>query len=138
MRVVRRYKLNGSQPTGIVVDQVAQRLYVAVRGALLTLDAESGEQLGRVTAPVGADALWLDSSAGNLYLASAGGLVSAYHASGSNLTLIQEIHSEVRGHSVAFDPARKLIFLPGGREGRSKLLILKQLGPTGEAQVATK
>jgi DNA-binding beta-propeller fold protein YncE len=128
LNVVRRYKLAASQPTGIVVDEPARRLYVAVRHAIVSLDVDSGRELGRAAAPAGADSLWLDSSAHILYVASGGGYISTFRTGGSNLTPIDELRTDVRGRSVAFDPARQFVFVPGGREGRSKLLILKQLG----------
>jgi hypothetical protein len=34
----------------------------------------------------------------------------------------------VKGYSIAYDPAHKMIFLPGGREGRSKMVILSPAG----------
>jgi DNA-binding beta-propeller fold protein YncE len=138
LHVVKRFKLAASQPTGIAWDAAGHRLYIAVRHAVLTLDAESGTELGRVEAPAGADSLWLDASAGVLYLASAGGFLDIYRTGDAKLISLEEIHTDVRGHSVAFDPEHKLLYLPGGREGRAKLLILKQLGPPNQEQVATK
>ncbi len=126
LKVLRRTKLSGSQPTGLVLDSSGQRLYVAVREAVIQLDASSGAELGRAAAPKGADSLWLDSANGLLYLASSGGYVSIFSVQGG-LAPVAEVHTEVRGHSLAYDPARKLVFLPGGHEGRSKLLILKQI-----------
>ena len=31
----------------------------------------------------------------------------------------------MKGHTVAYDAAKKLVLLPGGREGKSKVLILR-------------
>jgi hypothetical protein len=73
-----------------------------------------------------------------LYLASGGGYVTTYRTSGPSLVLVDEIHADVRGHSVAYDPARRYLFLPGGREGRSNLLILKPLDPDVAAEPAAQ
>ena len=133
LKVVKRYKLMASQPTAMALDSGARRLYVAVRHAVLTLDADDGHELGRAAAPSGVDSLWLDPVGGMLYAASGGGYIDVFRT-GSTLISLEEIHTEVRGQTVAFDPAGKFIFLPGGREGRSKLLILKQLPPVAQAE----
>jgi hypothetical protein len=138
LAVLKRYPLTASQPTAVIFDAPVRRLYVAVRHAVVTLDAESGQELGRAAAPAGADSMWLDASSRVLYVASGGGVIDTYRTGGTNLAALDEVHTEVRGSSVAFDPSRKFVFLPGGREGRSKLLILKQLGPQQEEQLATK
>jgi hypothetical protein len=41
-----------------------------------------------------------------------------------------ELPTDVKGYSIAYDPAHKMIFLPGGREGRSKMVILSPSGVT--------
>jgi DNA-binding beta-propeller fold protein YncE len=138
LAVSRRFKLTASQPTAVLMDAANGRLYVAVRHAVLSLDPATGQELGRVAAPAGADSMWLDPADDVLYVASGGGVIGTYRTGGANLVAQDEIQTEVRGRSVAFDPSRKLIFLPGGREGRSKLLILKQLGPQQTQQLATK
>ncbi len=141
LKVIDRRKLSASQPTGMVADASGQRLFVAVRHAVLELDAGTGKEITRAAAPAGADSLWLDAASGVLYVASASGSVNLYNTQGA-LTALEEIHSQVRGHSLAYDPARKLVFLAGGREGRSKLLILKNVAPAAPLspaeQVAAK
>jgi hypothetical protein len=39
-----------------------------------------------------------------------------------------ELPTDVKGYSIAYDPAHKMLFLPGGREGRSKMVILSPSG----------
>ena len=67
--------------------------------------------------------------------------------SGSRFVDASDNTIEVRGQGLVFDPSTKLVYVPGGREGRSKLLILKQVGPRtqavaqedqGASQVATR
>lgn len=136
LSVLRRFKLVASQPTGLALDVAARRLYVAVRHAVVALQIESGAEVGRVAAPAGADTLWLDGASGTLYLASAGGYVDVIQTIG-NLRALDEVHTEVRGHTLAFDPERQLVFMPGGREGKSKLLILKRVVPGQPSQPVT-
>lgn len=121
---VKSFSLQGSMPTGLVYDQQLDRLYVAIRNAVLDLDAKTGSELGRVAAPSGIDRLWLDPGSRTLLAVSFGAVV-LMHA-GDRLTATSELPIDVKGDALAFDPQAGLLYLPGGREGRSKLLILKQ------------
>ena len=127
LKVVNRYKVAGSQPTGLVLDAKARRLYVAVRYAVLALDADTGAESSRVATPAGTDMLRYDEPSSTLYAAAASS-ISVIRAGSGKLVNLGELATEVRGHVLAFDPATNLIYLPGGREGRSKLLILKRIG----------
>jgi len=121
---VKSFTLQGSMPTGLVYDQQLDRLYVAIRNAVLDLDAQTGSELARVAAPTGTDRLWLDPQSRTLFAVSYGDVV-LMHA-GDHLTAIDELLIDVKGHAFAFDAKTGFLYLPGGREGRSKLLILKQ------------
>jgi YVTN family beta-propeller protein len=140
LKEIARYKLLASQPTGLALDSGSRRLYVTVRNAVLALDASTGREVGRVAAPEGADEMWLDTSAGTLYVASSGGYVTVVKTSDGQFVVADEVRTEVRGHSVAYDPGRHLIYMPGGREGRSKLLVLRYVAAENEPerQVAAK
>jgi len=127
LQVSRRMPLNASQPTGIVYDSKQDRLYVSVRYAVLSLNASDGGELARVPADGGIDRLWLDEDSRTLY-GAAGGSLLVMRADGK-LRAVDELATDVKGYSVAYDAEHKLLFFPGGREGRSKLLLLK---PNGE------
>jgi len=120
------WTVKGSQPTGLAIDASGRRLYVAVRYAVLALNADTGAELNRVGAPAGVDTLWLDQGEHKL-LAASGGTVCIMNVQPNGLSRGDELNIDVRGHSLAYDPATKWIYVPGGREGRSKLLILKPL-----------
>jgi len=121
-------KLNASQPTGIILDPASRTLFVAVRFAVLSVDVDSGAELSRAAAAAGTDRLWLDPVGNMLYAASADGTVTTMKVNGRQLAYESELKTDVKGHSLAFDPERKLIYVPGGREGKSKMVILKQFG----------
>ena len=127
LKVVRRYTLSASQPSALVLDQQARRLYVAVRDAVVALEADSGHELGRVAAPMGVDSLWLDSG-GKLY-AAASNEVDVIRVGGGQFATEDQLTLTVRGHGIVFDPDRKLLLMPSGHEGRSLVLILKPVGP---------
>jgi DNA-binding beta-propeller fold protein YncE len=132
LKLIKSFSLAASLPTGLALDGRARRLYVAVRHAVISLDLDSGQELGRLAAPDGIDMLWLDNQSGNLYGAAVGGSVMLIKAGQGQFSTAKEYETEVRGHSLAFDPAKQMLYLPGGRDGRSKLLILRHLTP-GEA-----
>jgi outer membrane protein assembly factor BamB len=121
---VKSFGLQGSMPTGLAYDPQLDRLYVAIRNAVVELDAKTGSELGRVAAPTGTDRLWLDPRGRTLFAVSYGAVV-LMHA-GDRLTAAEELPIDVKGHAFAFDAKTGFLYLPGGREGRSKLLILKQ------------
>src|SRR5947209_718406 len=138
-RPLTTIKLRGSQPTGILLNPTSRTLFIAVRFALLAVDADSGVELSRVPVAAGTDRLWLDSEGSAIYAASSDGTVTTIKVNGRQLVYDSELKTDVKGHSLAFDPERKLIYVPGGREGRSKMVILKQFGalPTVSEEVTT-
>lgn len=126
LKIVNRYTLDASQPTGMVYDPQSQELYVAVRSGVVAMNAGTGAEVNRVPASMGVDALWLDPESRTLYAASDGSLLMI-HTNG-RLSIADEITTDVKGHTVAYDSAKKLVLLPGGREGKSKVLILRPMG----------
>lgn len=131
MKIVSRFKLEASLPTGLVYDGPARRLYVAVRSAVLAINADNGAEVARVPAPRGVESLAFDPAA-HLLFAAGGGSVEAMSTTGG-LTSLDELLADVKGHTLVYDPSRQLLFLPGGREGGSKMLIVKDIVP-GAAQ----
>ncbi len=124
MKPIARYKVAGSQPTGVAYSPEQKRLYVAARGTVIALDANTGAEIARATAPKGVDSLWLDEGS-NMLFAAGGGAVVSMDTAGGHLTARDQLPSEVKGQVLAYDSGRKLLYLPGGREGHSKLLIVK-------------
>lgn len=123
LQISKRITMWASQPTGVVYDPKLDRLYVAVRYAVLSLNANTGAELSRVPADGGIDRLWLDDDSRNLYGAEGGSLLVM--RADQRLHAIDEVATDVKGYSVAYDPDKKLIYFPGGRDGQSKLLLLK-------------
>lgn len=127
MKISAQFKLNASQPTGLVYDPASKRLYVAVRAAVLALNSDNGTEIARVPAPRGVQNLYLDPSSHTIFAAGGGSILALNTANG--LTSTDELLADVKGHSIIYDSSRKLLFMPGGREGRSKMLIVKDLKP---------
>jgi YD repeat-containing protein len=125
LETLATFSLNASEPTGIAFSPKFDRLYVAVRYAVLALDPEGGQELARSAVAGGIDQLSLDEGSGSL-LGVSHGSVFVVPASAS-LGPASEMDVEVKGHSLAYDSATGFLYLPGGREGRSKLLILKRV-----------
>jgi DNA-binding beta-propeller fold protein YncE len=127
-KITGRYKVIASEPTGMALDEQRRRLYVAVRYAVLALNADTGQEVARIPAPGGTDAIVLDPGGNLLYAAAGDGSVLAIDLNRN--VVDHELPTDVKGYSIAYDPAHKMIFLPGGREGRSKMVILSPSGVT--------
>ncbi len=129
LKLLKRYPLVASMPTGLALDAKGRRLYVAVRNAVVELDADSGREIQRVPAPQGIDMLWLDQANGALYGVASGGTLVLFKAGNGVFESQREYSTAIHGHTLAFDPAQKTLYLPGGLDGRSKLLILRRVEP---------
>ncbi|HSE47710.1 MAG TPA: YncE family protein [Terriglobales bacterium] len=137
-QVTKRFKLRASQPTGLAIDVQQRRLFVAVRFAVLVLNADNGEEIARIPAAGGTDTLWFDESNRTLYAADSGGSVNMIATDNNRFISEHELKTQVRGHTLAFDPQKKMVYMPGGREGRSKLVILKRVESNATAPANAK
>ena len=127
-QIVSRFKLAASEPTGLALDSARRRLYVAVRFAVVALDADSGAELFRIAAPGGTSTLVLDPAANLLYASAGDGSVLTIDL--EHRLVDHELPTSVKGYGLAYDPTHKMLFLPGGREGRSKMVILTPMTVT--------
>lgn len=134
LKLVKRISLDASQPTGLALDPQSHRLFVSVRYAVVALDLNSGTEVNRVAAPAGVDALWLDEGHHRLY-AAANGSVLVMDIKG-RLSVDREWATDVKGHTLAFDSQKDMLYVPGGHDGRSKLLLLRSLDRTDQQAVA--
>lgn len=130
-QIVSRFKLEASEPTGLALDSTHRRLYVAVRYAVLVLNADTGAELTRIPAPGGTNTLVLDAGSNLLYASGGDGSVLAIDP-GHNV-VDHEMPTDVKGYSLAYDANHKMLFMPGGREGRSKMVILSPITPSEQA-----
>lgn len=128
LKIVNRFTLNASQPTGLIYDPQYNELYTAVRYAVLAISADTGSEIARVAAPAGVDSLWLDPDSRTLYAASEGSLL-VMQAKGSLTKTDELVTAGVKGHNVAYDAEKNIVLVPGGSEGKSKLLILRPMSP---------
>jgi YVTN family beta-propeller protein len=124
-QIAGRFKLAASEPTGMALDTGHRRLYVAVRYAVLALNADTGAELLRIPAPGGTNTLVLDPGGNLLYAAAGDGSVLAIDLARN--VVDHELPTDVKGYSLAYDPSHKMLFMPGGREGRSKMVILSPI-----------
>jgi DNA-binding beta-propeller fold protein YncE len=133
LKVVNRFPLNASQPTALVYDAQNHELYTTVRYAVLGISADTGAEIDRVAAPAGVDSLWLDADSRTLFAASEGSLL-LLQAKGRLNKLDEIATAGVKGRTVAYDSERRMVLLPGGSQGKSKLLILRPMAPNAQAE----
>lgn len=134
-KIVGSFKLNASTPTGMALDNVHRRLYVAVRFAVLALNADTGAELLRIPAPGGTNALVFDPATNLLFAAGGDGSVLSIDL--THNVVDHELPTDVKGYALAYEPARKMLFMPGGREGRSKMVILSPIPSAEQASAPT-
>lgn len=139
LQIVSRFKLNASQPTEVVYDDRTRRLYVAARNTALAINDHDGSETNRVDAPIGVDGLWLNPEARTLYAASPGEL-TVIKADNGSFMVADSIPSDIKGHNVAYDPDNHIVCLPGGREAKSTMLLLRPMSSeqAGSQDVAAK
>jgi YVTN family beta-propeller protein len=138
LKTAKTFALKGSMPTGIAFDPKMRHLFVAVRSAVLVLNADTGAEISRVPTEEGVDTVWYDDSTRSAYACANNGAVTMITQQNGRYVAEQELNTSVRGHTVAFDPVRNLAYVPGGFEGRSKLVILKRIEtppPTAKASL---
>lgn len=126
LQIVSRFKLNASQPTEVVYDAGTRRLYVAARNMVLAINDQNGSETNRADAPIGVDGLWLNPEGRMLYAASPGEL-TVIKADNGSFAVADSIPSDIKGHTVAYDPDNHIVYLPGGREGKSAMLLLRPM-----------
>lgn len=125
-QITRTYPLLASQPTGLAIDAGARRLYVAVRYAVAILDADTGREVGRVAAPAGTNSVRFDPVSGTVYVAASDGSAGTIRRVNGSYHY-DELKTDIRGNNVALDPNRNFLYMPGARQGRAKLVILKPI-----------
>ena len=127
-QIGKKIHLNAaSQPTGIALDQAQRRLFVAVRSAVLVLDPATGAETARIASPQGTDTLWFDAASRTLYASASDGSVNMIQGNNNQFTHLEQ-PTDVRGHTIAVDSEKNMVYLAGGREGRSKLVIMRRAG----------
>lgn len=124
LRPVASYLLNASEPTGIAFSRLNDRVYVAARYAVLALNPETGAEVSRSAVASGIDQLLLDEPSHSLLGVSDGSVF--FISVSATLGEASELKVAVTGHTLAYDASTGYFYLPGSREGRSKLLILKR------------
>ncbi|MEO8725974.1 MAG: YncE family protein [Acidobacteriaceae bacterium] len=133
-KVSQRWTLNASQPAGLAFDPQEGRLFVAVRYAVLSLNAGTGQEISRVPTAAGTDTLRYDPARQVLYAASSDGSITTIAADKGKLISQYELRTGVKGHNLALDPENHLLYLPGGAAGKSKLVVLKPFSIIPEGQ----
>lgn len=136
LKTLAKFELNASEPTGIAFSPSHDRLYVAARYAVLALDPGTGQEISRSAVAGGIDQLTLDEAASTL-LGISNGAVFVLPVT-ATLGVASELAVDVKGHTFAYDSTNGFIYVPGGHEGRSKLLVLKRLTPMSPSQATTK
>jgi DNA-binding beta-propeller fold protein YncE len=113
-RVVQRYPLPGAKhPHGFTMDQPGRLLFMSCEGnaKLLVIDMTTMKVIGTRTVGATPDVLAWDAVWRRLYVASEGGVLSAFWADGATLRSVGEYHAP-HAHTVGLDTRTHRIYLP--------------------------
>jgi DNA-binding beta-propeller fold protein YncE len=134
MRIVARYPLPGSDhPHGFTLDEAARLAFVTGEGnaELMVVDLRTMKILARHRVGDEPDVLAWDPSWHRLYVASEGGLLSAFQLDGTTLHPVGEYHAP-HAHTVSVDPRTHLVYLPlENVNGRPELRVLAPAAAPG-------
>lgn len=129
-KIAGRYDLPGSEhPHGFALDQPGRLLFMSCEGnaKLLVLDLTTMRIIGTHDVGDGPDVLAWDAAWRRLYVASEGGLLSAFQADGTTLRPAGEYRAP-HAHTVGLDSRTHRLYLPlqdiGGRP------VLRVLAPS--------
>ena len=130
-KIAGRYELPGSEhPHGFALDQPGRLLFMSCEGnaKLLVLDLTTMRVIGTHDVGDGPDVLAWDAAWRRLYVASEGGVLSAFWADGTTLRPAGEYRAP-HAHTVGLDSRTHRLYVPlqdiGGRP------ILRVLAPAG-------
>jgi DNA-binding beta-propeller fold protein YncE len=109
-----RWPVSAMGPHGLDLDQTRGRAFVACDGGrVATLDLKTGREVAGVAIAGEPDAIWYNDQRSLLYVAiGSPGVVDVVDT--REMTLVQEVATEVGAHTTAFDSNRQLlyVFLP--------------------------
>jgi DNA-binding beta-propeller fold protein YncE len=128
MRIVARYPLPGSDhPHGFTLDEPSRLAFITGEGnaELMVVDLRTMKILARHRVGDEPDVLAWDPSWHRLYVASEGGVLSAFRLDGTTLIPAGEYRAP-HAHTVSVDPRTHRIFLPlENVNGKPELRVLE-------------
>lgn len=130
-KIAARYDLPGSDhPHGFTLDEPGRLAFITGEGnaRLQVLDLKTMRVLATRAVGAGPDVLAWDAEWRRLYVASEGGVVSAFEANGSELRPLGEYRAP-HAHTVSVDPRTHRVYLP--LENVNGRPVLRVLTPGG-------
>jgi DNA-binding beta-propeller fold protein YncE len=113
-KIVERYDLAGSaHPHGFTLDEEARLLFMTSEGnaTLQVIDLRTMKVLAQHKTGDGPDVLAWDPEWRRLYVASEGGVLSAFWLDGTTLKPVGEVRAS-HAHTVSVDPRTHRVYLP--------------------------
>jgi DNA-binding beta-propeller fold protein YncE len=113
-RIVQRYALPGAEhPHGFTMDEPGRLIFMSCEGnaRLLVIDMTTMRVIGTHAVGDEPDVLAWDPGWRRLYVASEGGVLSAFWLDGTRLGLVGEYRAP-HAHTVALDPRTHRVYLP--------------------------
>jgi DNA-binding beta-propeller fold protein YncE len=125
-KIVQRYDLAGSaHPHGFTLDEEGRLLFMSSEGnaTLQVIDLRTMKVLAQHKVGDGPDVLAWDPEWRRLYVASEGGVLSAFWLDGTTLKAVGEVRAP-HAHTVSVDPRTHRVYLPlENMEGKPVLRV---------------
>ncbi len=130
LAVIRRIALTGCEGNhGLFVQKRPHRAFIACEGnaKLVVVDLAARRQVARLSTGSGPDVLAADPKGGRLYVACESGTVSVFATGAAKVRLLAGAKLADNAHSVAVDPATRLVYFPltDGGGGKPALRIMR-------------
>lgn len=130
-RIIQRYALPGSDhPHGFAIDEEDRLAFMASEdnAAVQVIDLRTMRVVGRRGVGDEPDVLAWDADWRRLYVASEGGVLSAFWLHGATLEPVGEIRAP-HAHTVSVDPRTHRVYLPLENVGGRPVLRIYQPEP---------
>jgi DNA-binding beta-propeller fold protein YncE len=130
-KIVERYDLAGSaHPHGFTLDEEARLLFVSSEenAMLQVIDLRTMKVLAQHNVGEGPDVLAWDPEWRRLYVASEGGVLSAFWLDGTTLKSVGEVRAP-HAHTVSVDPRTHRVYLPLENVGGRPVLRIYEPAP---------
>jgi YVTN family beta-propeller protein len=135
LAVTARYELGACQsPSGISMDAAHRRLFIACRGQIGIVDADSGKVITTLPTGAGTDATRFDPNTQNAFASNGrdGTLTVVHENSPNSFTVLENAKTEAGARTMALDPQSGDVFLvtaqiqinPNGKTFRDRYHII--------------
>ena len=114
------------KPHGLALDAESHRLFVAGNnGKLAVMDSTTGKLVATVDIAPGVDQIAFDAGNKRVYCAAAGGVISVVQETADGATLLADVKTEAKGHTLTVDPKTHAVWTACGEKGGTTSYVMR-------------